>query len=43
MGEDPATITCRVSYANIDRMGMVDYANYMIDFELFRDELLRRR
>ncbi len=37
------TITYRVPYADTDRMGMVDYANYLVDFELFRDELLRRR
>jgi len=42
MNEDPVTITYRVPYADTDQMGIVYYANYLVYFERFRNELLRR-
>jgi len=42
MGDKPVTISYRVPYADTDQMGVVYYANYLIYFERFRNELLRR-
>ncbi len=42
MGEDLLTVTYRVPYADTDQMGVVYYANYLVYFERFRNELLRR-
>lgn len=42
MGGEPVTVTYRVPYADTDQMGVVYYANYLVYFERFRNELLRR-
>lgn len=42
MKDKPTTITYRVPYADTDQMGVVYYANYLIYFERFRNELLRQ-
>ena len=37
-----ASIDYRVPYADTDQMGVVYYANYLIYFEMSREELMRR-
>ncbi len=37
-----ATLTYRVPFADTDQMGVVYYANYLIYFEMCREELLRK-
>lgn len=39
---DKTEIKYRVPYADTDQMGVVYYANYLIYFEMLRNELLRK-